>query len=260
MARSGSYVILAGLLATALAAPSTAEEFRWSGRLEPGRTLEVRGVNGDVDARPASGDAVEVVADKRGRRDDPSQVRIEVVEHPGGATLCAIYPGTRRGEPNRCAPGDGGRVGAENNDVSVEWSVRLPAGVRFAGRTINGDVSASELGADVEAESVNGTIRVATAGRARASTVNGSIDARLGVADGREPLSFECVNGGITVELPEGAAAEVDARTVNGSIRSDFPLSMRGRWVAKRATGSIGAGGRELEIETVNGSIELRRR
>jgi DUF4097 and DUF4098 domain-containing protein YvlB len=102
-------------------------------------------------------------------------------------------------------------------------------------------------------------VRVATAGRAVARTVNGSIDARLGRADGREPLSFETVNGRIDVELPGDAAADVDARTVNGSIDSDFPLEIRGRWNPKRVSGAIGGGGRELELRTVNGSIRLRR-
>jgi hypothetical protein len=248
-------VAATGLLA---AGPAAAEDFRWTGRLEAGQLLEIKGVNGDVEAEAASGDEIEVVAEKHARRDDPDAVRIEVVEHPGGVTLCAVYP-DRRGR-NVCAPGDQGKLGARDSDVQVEFRVRVPAGIRFAARTVNGAVSVRDLDADVEATTVNGGVRVETAGRAVARTVNGSIDARLGRADGAEPLSFETVNGRIEVELPEGASAEVDARTVNGSIDSDFPLEMRGRWTKKRASGSIGSGGRELELRTVNGSIRLRKR
>jgi len=250
----GAAVALGGLLA---ATPAMAEDFRWSGRLAPGQLLEIKGVNGDVDALAASGDQAEVVADKHGRRDDPGEVRIEVVEHPGGVTICAVYPDSR--DRNECAPGDGGRLGSRDNDVQVDFRVRVPAGVRFAGNTVNGGIAVRDLSSDVEANTVNGGVRVETAGRAVARTVNGSIEARLGRADGAEPLSFETVNGRIEVELPEGASADVDARTVNGSIDSDFPLEMRGRWSNKRASGPIGDGGRELELRTVNGSIRLRR-
>lgn len=253
--RIGLALVAAGLL---VASPAAAEDFRWSGALERGQLVEIKGVNGDVDAVATSGDRVEVTARKTARHDDPDEVRIEVVEHPGGVTICAVYP-DRRGR-NECAPGEGGRLGAEHNDVEVSFRVSLPAGLRFAGRTVNGGVSVRDLEGDVEATTVNGSVTVATAGRATARTVNGSIDARVGRADGREPLSFETVNGRIEVELPEGASADVDARTVNGSIDSDFPLDVRGRWAHKRASGEIGGGGRELELKTVNGSIRLRRR
>lgn len=254
--RTGTLAV-AALAAPLLAAPVAAQDFRWSGRLDRGQTVEIKGVNGDVDATAASGGEVEVTALKTARRDDPDEVRIEVVEHPGGVTICAVYPDRR--DRNECAPGEGGRLGARDNDVEVSFRVRVPEGVRLAARTVNGGISVGDLDADVDAATVNGSVRVQTAGRAVARTVNGSIDARLGRADGSEPLSFETVNGRIEVELPEGAAADVDARTVNGSIDSDFPLEMRGRWSRTRASGEIGGGGRQLELRTVNGSIRLRR-
>jgi DUF4097 and DUF4098 domain-containing protein YvlB len=120
-------------------------------------------------------------------------------------------------------------------------------------------VTAQELGSDVEATTVNGGIKLSTEGRAQAETVNGSVRARLGRADGSEPLAFRTVNGSLRVELPEGASADVDIATVNGSITTDFPLTIQGKWGPRKARGSIGGGGRALSLETVNGSIELRK-
>lgn len=62
------------------------------------------------------------------------------------------------------------------------------------------------------------------------------------------------------MELPADAGAEVKAQTVNGDIRTDFPLTVQGRILRRRLSGTIGAGGRQLDLETVNGSIELRRK
>ena len=94
---------------------------------------------------------------KKGRKSDPAQVKVEVVEHAGGVTLCAVYPAPD-GRENTCAPGKGGRMNVRDNDVNVEFHVKVPAGVRFVGRTVNGGISGSGLTADAEAETVNGGV------------------------------------------------------------------------------------------------------
>jgi hypothetical protein len=233
------------------------ETFEWSGRIAAGRAIEIKGVNGSIEAEPATGSEVEVVAHKRARRSDPDLVRLEVIEHDGGVTICAVYPTPRGERPNECKPGDGGRMSTRNNDVQVEFSVRVPAGVRFIGRTVNGSIDARGLRSDTEAHTVNGSVGISTRGLARASTVNGSIEAQMG-AGVREPLEFETVNGGITLIVPAGSDAELRATTVNGDITSDFPVSVRGKLNHRRLSGTIGRGGPQLMMTTVNGDIRLR--
>ena len=240
-------------------APGQEEEFRWRGRLAAGKAIEIKDVNGDVRAEAAAGDEVEVVATKRARKSDPGEVKIEVVEHAGGVTICAVYPSKKGRRPNECRPGEGGRMNVEDNDVHVEFTVRVPREVRFTGRTVNGSIEAKSLGADVEAYSVNGSVAISTAGAAQAETVNGSIRASLGSASGSEPLEFRTVNGGIRLELPAEVGAQVRAETLNGDISTDFPLEVEGRFNRNRLSGTIGGGGRELRLTTVNGSIQLRR-
>ena len=53
---------------------------------------------------------------------------------------------------------------------------------------------------------------------------------------------------------------EVTASTVNGSMTTDFPLTIRGKWGPKRMSGTVGEGGRTLSLSTVNGDMTLRRR
>lgn len=237
--------------------PVVQTTFSWHGRVAPGKTIEIRGVNGDVDARPASGTEVEVSAVKRGRRNDPSQVRIAVVPNDGDVTICAVYP-SRTGQPeNECRPG-GGHNNVHNNDVQVHFTVQVPAGVLFNGNTVNGDVTAKNLKSNLEAHTVNGGLRLSTSGYARGSTVNGSIRATLGRSDWTGDLHFSTVNGSITLELPAGLGADVHGSTVNGGIESDFPVTIQGRFGPRSISGVIGGGGRELSLKTVNGSIHLR--
>lgn len=254
-----SVILSATALAVALAGPGRAaqDEFHWQGKVAPGAAVEIKGTNGGIVATGTSVGDVEVTAVKKGRRSDPSEVKIEVVEHPGGVTICAVYPSD--GAPNECRPGKGGRMRVRDNDVSVKFQVRVPAGVRFVGRTVNGSVSASGIAADAEAWTVNGGVDLEATGTARAETVNGGITAHLGRADWDGTLALKTVNGGIDLLLPEGLSADVKAKTVNGDIRTDFPITVQGSIGRHRLEGTIGSGGRLLELETVNGGIELRR-
>lgn len=248
-----------GLLLTAsfvATGPAAAQDrvFDWSGKMASGQTLEVKGVNGAVRAEAASGPVASVQARIEGNGDDPSDVKIEVVEHDGGVTLCAVYPG----EENECAPGEGGRLGSEDSDVEVEFRVRVPEGVQFAGKTVNGEVEARALRSVVSLRTVNGGIHVSTTRTATAETVNGSIEAEVGQLSGAGPYRFRTVNGSITLSLPEGTGAEVRARTSNGGISTNFPLTVQGRFGPESLQGTLGGGGPRLELRTINGTIRLR--
>ena len=246
-------------LALAPRAASAQGEFHWKGKIAQGKSIEIKGVNGDVRAvaGPGAGD-VEVTAVKHARRSDPDEVKIEVVPHDDGVTICAVYPSDGRRE-NSCDAGEGGHMNVHDNDVTVDFTVRVPAGVRFVGKTVNGEVAAADLSSDVQANTVNGSIRISTAGYAEAQTVNGEIVASLGRATWSDALEFRTVNGGITLDLPAGLSTEVRATTVNGDIQTDFPLMVTGRLGPRRLHGTIGSGGRRLALETVNGSIRLRK-
>lgn len=252
--------LLAAAAAAFLIAPgAAAQDFAWSGSIAQGRAIEIKGVNGDVVAGPSGSNQVEVTAEKRGRRDNPETVRIEVVPHGDGVTICAVYPARDGARPNECAPGDKGRMNVQNNDVTVRFTVRVPAGVTFVGQTVNGDVEALRLNGDVALKTVNGSVTFSTTGGGRASTVNGSIRGEMGRADWTDTLAMSTVNGSITLRLPASLDTELRASTVNGDISLDFPLAVQGRVTRRRLEGTIGGGGRTLALDSVNGSITLKR-
>lgn len=251
-----------GALAAALvvAALAGADEVNWRGRVAPGQAVEVKGVNGSVVAHAGSGQQVEVRASRSGRKSDPASVEIKVVEHAGGVTICALYPTPAEGRPNECQPGEAGRMNVRDNDVKVDFTVALPKGVRLLARTVNGAVKAAGLESDVEARTVNGGIEIETSGHAAAETVNGSIQASFGRAEWQGAIALKTVNGGIDVALPGDASATVEAKTVNGGIETDFDLPVKGQHGSRRLSGTLGSGGRSLDLDTVNGAIRLRRR
>jgi hypothetical protein len=242
------------------------EPFRWRGRIPAGEAVEVRGIVGDIRAEPASGSEVEVVAVKRaGRHGDPEDVRIETVRKGSGVLVCAVYPsrrGERRGERSGARGECDSRIEIgpdEQNDTRVDFTVRVPAGVRLVARNVAGDVEALSLRGPVEVSSVSGDVRVSTSAWGEASTVSGDVEARLGSTGSDGTLRFRTVSGDVSVELPAGVDAEVRASTMSGRVTSDFTLEESRGFMHHRARGTLGRGGRRVEIETVSGNVRLRR-
>ena len=242
-----------------VAAQRAAADFQWRGTVLQGGAVEIKGVNGDVNAQGGTGSEVEVTAVKKGRRSDPESVRVEVVQHGDGVTICAVYPDVD-GRPNECRPGEGGRMSTRDNDVSVTFTVRVPTGVRFIGKTVNGDVTAKALTGPVSLKTVNGSAEFSTSAYGDATTVNGSIRGSMDRADWNGQLEFATVNGSVTLDLPADVHSELRATTVNGDITTDFPMTVTGRINRRTLHGTVGNGGRSMNIETVNGSVKLHRR
>jgi hypothetical protein len=250
---------IAGLVFLAGSNAAAQGDFRWNGQLTSGQAIEIRGVNGDIRATASSSGQVEVTATRTARRSDPADVRIEVVPHAGGVTICAVYPTVPGREANTCEAGGRGKSNTRDNDTVVHFDVRVPYGVGFVGRTVNGEINGESLQGDAEAHTVNGSVRLSTTGAAIANTVNGSVNVTMGRADWASGASFKTVNGGITLTMPSIFDAELRAETLNGSITSDFPITVTGEMSRRRLNGRIGNGGRELSLSTVNGSIKLLR-
>jgi hypothetical protein len=137
-------------------------DFDWSGVVDQGDVIEIKGINGDINASITTGNEVVVTVQKEGDRSDPATVDIEVVIHTGGVTICAVYPDVPGQPPNECAPADQSPLNNQDNDLEVTFTVAVPAGVEFVGETIDGSVTGTNLQSDAFAFAVNGDGVVST--------------------------------------------------------------------------------------------------
>jgi hypothetical protein len=253
-------ILLFSLVAGVLPAQEKRErDFSWDGRIPRGAWLYVRNLNGRIAVERASGDRAEVTGEKHVRRGNPDDVRIEMKQSGDNIIICALW------NENTSCDEDGYRTRGNNdgwrrgNDISVDFTVRLPEGVRLTTSSVNGGLRIDGATSEVVASTVNGGITAySTGGPVRASTVNGNIEVRMRDL-GEEDLEYETVNGTIEVELPSSLDAELDMRTVNGRVNSDFPLTLTGRINPRHIRATIGKGGRRIKFSTVNGSVELRK-
>jgi len=146
------------------------------------------------------------------------------------------------------------------DEAAFEADRALPRGVRLDARTVIGDVHVAGATAPLHVHTVSGDIDVETTeGPVTIASVNGGVHARiLGFAD-TGVVSITTVNGSVTSELPPVLDADVDAHTINGSIFTDYALPVSGKFTTHSLKGTVGRGGREVRVTTVNGSIQLKK-
>ena len=240
----------------------TERAFTLNEKIPTGQWLRVRNVIGEVRVRPGTSDRVEVVGTKSWRRGDPSMVRIESRKSSDGSILvCAFWNENATCDESGYRSRGEGRDRNRNNDVNVDFEVRLPRGVNIGAWSVNGEVSVEGATGEVEAGSVNGSVdATSSGGPVQASSVNGTVHARMGRVGGNDDLEFSSVNGNVIAEFGEDIDAQIELSTVNGRFQTDWPVTITGRVDPRHLRATIGKGGRRIRLSTVNGNVELRKR
>jgi DUF4097 and DUF4098 domain-containing protein YvlB len=251
--------LLAASTLFVLALPLQAQETRFARTLESGDRLEIRNVNGPVRVTQASGSQAEVIVTKRVKRGNGELVKAILEEERGVMRVCTIYLNQ---DPNRTTcEGRNSISQRRGDDVEVEmrYEVRVPKGVQLDGKTINGGLMVEGVDTPARLVTVNGSISFDGVGAHDMETVNGAIEARFTRAEWSGAVRLKTVNGAVTLSLPEGTDLTLEGRTMNGGINSDFPITMQGRWGPRSFRGTIGRGGRERRLETINGGVTIRK-
>jgi hypothetical protein len=264
--RSRTYATLAALLILgtpgALSAQDRQSEraFTLNETVPSGQWIRVRNVNGEIRVTSSSSGRVEVVGTKSWRRGDPKAVRIESRKSSDGSILvCAYWTEDATCTENSYSSHNEGRN--RNNDVAVDFEVRVPKGVKVGVHTVNGEVSVAGVTDEVEATTVNGAVdATSSGGPVTGSTVNGSVHARMGRLVGDEDLTYSTVNGSVIAEFGTDIDANVELSTVNGRFQTDWPVTITGRVDPRHLRATLGKGGRRIRLSTVNGNVELRKR
>lgn len=236
---------------------ATGGTWTYHAKVAPKQWVWIHNRRGSVTVEPAKGDSLQVTAVKTYRSSDTASVRLVTAPYDGGIAVCAVWPG----QDAACGPGKSFTSGrSHGNDVAVDFTVRVPAGVGVGAITQVGDVHVTGASAPVVAATVSGDLNAETThGPVNAVSVNGNVHARMNAFGDTGGVSVVTVNGSVTAELPQSLDADVQATTINGSITTDYPLTASGRFTSHKLQGTVGKGGREVKITTVNGSITLKK-
>jgi hypothetical protein len=240
--------------------------FAWSGEVPAEQWVHLRNVTGQVTVVAADSSAVEVTATRRWRGRDRGDVHFVRRDTDDGIIICTLY---RQAED--CSldgnSGGNGKGGFNPLDLirggshtSVDYIVRVPPGVKVDIGTISGSIGVADVTSAVKAETANGKVQVATRnGPVQASSVNGDVSVAIDSLTYPGDIEIATVNGSVTAQLPASLQANLSMETVNGRVSSDYEVTGNDTSTRKEISGLIGGGGRRITLETVNGSVTLRR-
>ncbi|MDP1570890.1 MAG: DUF4097 family beta strand repeat-containing protein [Vicinamibacterales bacterium] len=163
----------------------------------------------------------------------------------------------------------GGRIAATGPDLGnrrreswhVSYRVFVPARTNLDLNSRNGGIAIRGVQGSIRFETTNGGVTLADlGGDVRGATRNGGLNVTLGGAqwDGAG-LDVETSNGGVNLRVPDGYSAELTARTVNGGLRSEVPLTVQGR-IDREINSTLGSGGAPVRVRTTNGGLRITRR
>jgi hypothetical protein len=240
---------------------TSSRDFRWSKTVPAGQWVRVHNVSGDVKVTAVDGDRVDVVGIRRGSYGD-DDLRVDVREGRDGVTICVLW-----GRNSRCDD-DGSHGGWDDDDDgrrrrgSIDFEVRLPRRLKLSANSVSGNVEVNGVGDEVRARSVSGNVRLdhVRAPAVMAASVSGDVNVQIDALTGQGDLRFTSVSGDVTLQLPRSFDADFTLKTVSGELDSDFPLALQGSMSRRSMRGRIGRGGRDLELTTVSGDVQLRAR
>jgi beta-lactamase regulating signal transducer with metallopeptidase domain len=242
--------------------------FHWEGNVERGQRVEIVGVAGSIRAEPWNGTTVVVNATRHGRYTGPD-IRIQLLRHERGVTICVVYPRPPGRRESDCKAGiSNKRSTFQSNGVEVEFLVRVPSGVGFAAATSTGNVTTGDLDAPISAQTATGRIIATTTSYAQASSLSGNVTVRMGSTDWSDTVRIASLSGHVAVSLPRQTNAIVTARTRVGTIDSDYPALSppHQRWWERMAlhgslgatvVGTLGRGERVLLLTTEAGDVSI---
>jgi len=204
---------------------------RFNATLEPGATLHIENVSGDITATPGQEFRavveISVSAPTRQRAREILE-KIQVLQSRDGAdfSLETRWPNARyrkswRG--SRLSAISAARCG--DCKVNARYEVVLPPGVAAHFETVNGGVRVKDLDGDLKLSSVNGSVEALGTRRSLdAQTVNGKVQATAAALARGASVNLQTVNGSVLLTLPKDARFELSASTMSGAIASSFDL------------------------------------
>ncbi len=208
-----------------------------------------------VDAGPNGGIRVE----GSDRKDILVTARVQV-RGRNDESIRALASEIRIRAANGAISADGPRSSGRQS-WSVSYEVLVPVRYDLTLQTTNGGISIDDVYGAIDFQATNGGVSLSDLrGDVHGRTVNGGLTVRLNgdAWVGEGGLDVATTNGSVSLEVPQGYNAQLEAGTVHGRVTTDVPLTVQGR-LGKRIKVELGHGGAMVRVLTVNGAVRIKR-
>ena len=139
----------------------------------------------------------------------------------------------------------------------VDYYIYLPPNWNLMVIQVNGEIEVNNSTGETSIQNVNGNIQLNNiTGNIVSSLVNGNINGTISLP--QEGICYlSTVNGVIQIAIPGETSAEFLAQVVNGSINvTDLVLNNMSS-SSQKLSGTLGNGDGDIDLSTVNGSIDV---
>jgi DUF4097 and DUF4098 domain-containing protein YvlB len=205
--------------------------------------ISLSNISGTITVTTASGDEMSIDAVKHGRGDrrDLDRARVVIDERPGRVEIRTEYD----------------RAFFRNDDVSVDYTVVVPAGVSLDVSSVSGRIRVDGVKGPMHVNSVSGSITSSSTPKLEAvRTVSGDVEVSGISHDGT--LSISSVSGNL--DITGLKARSVDINTVSGEIHlrdaACERLAARGLSGNFEYAGTLAKNGR-YEVNSHSGNVRF---
>jgi len=150
-----------------------------------------------------------------------------------------------------------GRVTA--NATSGSITIRN-AGEGVRARAISSSVTVSDCKGSIDAGSVSDSITLTNIDSRDvvAKSTSGSVRFTGKIQDGGR-YEFESFSSSVVLVIPPDSNFNLMAKTLNGSINTEFPVKITRTPGGNMVTGTVGKGSAEVRVSTFNGSVQIKK-
>jgi len=255
--------------------------------------LELRNINGSITIEGTSGSTIEVTVKRTidgktnaGEARGREEVQLGSYQTSGITALymrtpCTIEPaaGTSKEEllKNRWRNWRDDCRWADDYEYQLDWTVKVPAGISVTASTVNnGDLDISKVSGELQANNVNGDITISDIQNLLdVHTVNGDVDLDYLQAP-TDGSKYYTLNGDINMFVPGSIDARIYFKSFNGDFFTEAddiqvaPMQVKQEQSDKkrgiktkiegRTSMILGSGGPQLDFETFNGDVYLKKK
>jgi len=245
--RAGLSRVVGGANESAAPADSV-DETRKTFQLKPGEKVWIQGINGRVEIQTSDTSTAEVYVKRTGQDANSLQRRQIIVEQNSDGLLVRsrqVFNGVWDH--------------LFGHDPKEEVVIKAPRQIALQLRGINAKVYATDIDGPLDMKCRNGNAEIGEVGESLSlDGINGSVVVGLKKLDERG-ARIHGVNGGIELRLAPGLNADLTAKGMNGSVKSEISDVTVEKTDWSRFSARIGNGGPEIEIRGINGNVRLTR-
>ncbi|TQV86852.1 DUF4097 family beta strand repeat-containing protein [Aliikangiella coralliicola] len=213
--------------------------------------IQLSNVNGDVSISACGCNEVHLIAEiTASNQEIRDRITVEIDESSSNLRIKTRY----KNNENR-------KRSWNNGHSQVTYTLSVPNDVQLSDiDLVNGDLKINGVTGKLKADLVNGELHSdGLTSTTSVNMVNGDMDIKFADLSNAERVNLESVNGNITVYLPSDADATLDAETVSGRISNEFGINVvKHKYVGSEMRGAIGGGGVKINLDNVNGRIEVK--